>query len=60
MIARIHLHRNDYEALKPFMTGYEAIVNKDTAIISIDPDELVLAREALRLQEQEDFNSFCA
>ncbi|MDW2811498.1 hypothetical protein R5K32_15275 [Acinetobacter baumannii] len=60
MIAKIHLHRNDFESLKPFLHGYEAVVHKDKAILHIDPDDLIIAREELRYQEREDFHSFCA
>lgn len=57
MIVDVQVPRHEYEALKPFLSGYEAMINKDQAILRIDPDELVLAREALHQQEQEDFYS---
>lgn len=56
MIVNIHVSRNEFEALKPFLPGgYEAIVNKDKVSLRIDPDDLLLARHALHQQEQDDF-----
>ncbi|ENO7683841.1 hypothetical protein ACJCFO_002864 [Acinetobacter baumannii] len=53
----IRINRKYFESLKPFLanTSFEVLINKDLAILRIHPDELVIAQNALKEQEQNDF-----
>lgn len=57
MNQEIRLSRKYFESLKPFLanTSFEVLINKDLAILRIHPDELVIAQNALKEQEQHDF-----